>query len=66
MIIIFIGNYAGFMGLPFAWLQSSRPGVYNDDYLLSLPEETQQALIRESIHSKEYLADYLEDFRLKE
>jgi hypothetical protein len=36
------------------------------DYFLSLPEETQKALINESIHSANDLHDCVEKFQMKE
>lgn len=39
---------------------------YLEDYFLSLPEETQQALLREDIQSEKDLRDCVEQNRLKE
>ena len=36
------------------------------DYFFSLPEETQQALIQEDIHSSDDLHDCIERYKLKE
>ncbi len=55
-----------FYGYPlaFGWLFNSNAGL--KDYFLSLPEETQQALINEDIHSAEDLYDCIDRFKLKE
>lgn len=55
-----------YLGYPIAMaaLFKSEPDL--EKYFLSLPEETQKALISEDIHSPGDLHDCIEQFKLKE
>jgi len=64
IIVYDINGISGFM-YPLAFQQ-----LFNDDsdlerYFLSLPEDTQKALIREDIHSEDDLRDCIKKYMLK-
>ena len=58
--------YNGFYGYPIALGFLFDHDSESKDYFMSLPEEVQQALINEDIHSSYDLHDYVERLRMKE
>ena len=62
-MIILDNNFYGYP-LALGLLFNNDPD--SSDYFFSLPEETQQALIQEDIHSSGDLHDCVERYKLKE
>lgn len=55
-----------FYGFPVAFGSFFNSDTESRDYFFSLPEETQQALIKEDIQSSKDLHDCVERYKLKE
>lgn len=66
MITIFGNDYFGPQGFALARYYFPEEDSSTGEYFMSLPEATQQALIRESTRSHEDLHDCVERYRLKE
>ena len=62
--VIILDN--GFYGYPIGLGLLFNENPDTKEYFLSLPEETQQALINQEIHSSEDLNDCIERLKMKE
>ena len=59
-------NYNYYYGIPSAMSQIFDKDPKLRDYYFSLPDETQQAILREDVHSEKDFYDCVEKLKLKE